>query len=43
MRQSSNLIQNHLETIKSVFPQEIASTTIHDGGDDFLVIEVNGK
>jgi len=43
MKQSSNMIQNYLEIIQSVFPHEIARTIVHDGGDDFLVIEVNGE
>jgi aminoglycoside 2''-phosphotransferase len=43
MKQMDNTIQNHLETIKRVFSHEIVSTIIHEGGDDFLVIEVNGE
>ena len=38
-----NTIQGRLETIKNVLPFEVTKLDIHDGGDDFLVIEVNGE
>lgn len=41
MMQMETKIQNYLETIKSVFPFEISSVQVHEGGDDFLVIEIN--
>jgi aminoglycoside 2''-phosphotransferase len=34
-------IQRHLETIKRVLPFDITEVSIHDSGDDFLVIEIN--
>ena len=34
-------IQDYLETIKSVFPFDISSVQIHEGGDDFVVLEIN--
>ena len=34
-------IQKDLESIRSVFPYDISSVIVHDGGDDFLVLEVN--
>ena len=33
--------QNYLETIRSVFPSEISSVQVHQGGDDFIVFEIN--
>lgn len=35
------LIETYLQQIKEVFPQEIDALAIHEGGDDFLLIEVN--
>ena len=43
MEQMDSVIQAYLETITSVFPFDITNLAIHDGGDDFLVIEVNGE
>jgi aminoglycoside 2''-phosphotransferase len=34
-------IQKYLGSIKSVFPYAISSVIVHDGGDDFLVLEIN--
>jgi len=33
--------QAYLERIKSIFPQRIVKVDLHDGGDDFLVFEIN--
>ena len=41
--QMDNKTQNYLETIKSVFPSKISSVQVHEGGDDFLVLEINGE
>ena len=43
MEQMDSTIQGHLETIKNVLPFDVNDLGIHDGGDDFLVVEVNGK
>ena len=36
-------IQTYIDKIKQVFPHNIDETFVHDEGDDFLVIEVNGE
>ena len=33
--------QEHIKQIKTAIPFEITSAKVHDGGDDFLVIEIN--
>ena len=33
--------QEHIKQIKTAIPFEVASMKVHDGGDDFLVIEIN--
>jgi aminoglycoside 2''-phosphotransferase len=43
VEQMDSAIQTYLETTTSVFPFDIIDIAIHDGGDDFLVIEVNGE
>ena len=35
------VIQRHLETIKGIFPSDISDVFVHEGGDDFLVVEIN--
>jgi aminoglycoside 2''-phosphotransferase len=36
-------IQKHLETLKNIVPFEISSVILHEGGDDFRVLEINGE
>jgi len=33
--------ENYLQSIRNIFPQKIDSYTLHEGGDDFVIIEVN--
>ena len=35
------IVQQHLEIIRNIFPCDISDVTIHDNGDDFIVIEIN--
>ena len=35
------MVETYLQRIKGVFPQELRFFTLHDGGDDFVIIEVN--
>jgi len=35
------VVQKHLETIRDIFTSDISDVTVHEGGDDFLVVEVN--
>jgi len=33
--------ENYLQSIRNIFPQEIDTYTLHEGGDDFVILEVN--
>jgi len=33
--------ENYLQSIRNIFPQEIDTYSLHEGGDDFVILEVN--
>ena len=37
----SSLIQRRVDQVKDIFPFEISTVSIHDNGEDFLVLEIN--
>jgi aminoglycoside 2''-phosphotransferase len=41
VNQANETCQTYIERIKQIFPYNLAETFLHEGGDDFLVIEVN--
>lgn len=41
--QMDPLIQRRVEQVKDIFPFEISTLSIHDNGEDFLVLEINQK
>lgn len=38
---ANEMTENYLRSIRNVFPQGIDTYTLHDSGDDFVIIEVN--
>ena len=37
------MIQKYIEQIKAIVPFEITSVKVHEGGEEFLVFEINSE
>ncbi len=42
LSQPSRLLQPLLDRVRTVFPEPIDTALLHDGGDDFRAVEING-